>query len=152
MNTVTTLKELLANEEAEYEKLLKKIEPLLKEQKIYEDKISAFRKLISSYENPVLEEDKGKTGLRRVRVKVKGGTTTASAIRSIVGKYENDFTVNDVRPVFKENFPELNFSRYSFHNVMKERVESGESKVVEQGEGITPSRFRNIVQKELYNA
>lgn len=148
---IDTLKELLASEEGEYKKLVEQIKALLDEKGRFEEKIANYKKLISSY-GEVIKEEGGQPGKNiptgRTKRNLSGGSV--SVIKSLVDSVEGEYTIQDIKSLFAEQYPDMEFSRYSFHNAIKNRVKTGRTKLVTKGAGTTPAIYKNLRQENLF--
>jgi hypothetical protein len=148
-NPQKTFEDILASEEKNYAEILSKIDSLLKERDLLEDRISSLKKLISSYSGSGTEEIKTQGQRPTLLLRRTRFPSAASAIKSLIDRQTDEYTVQVIQGLFEREFPNLSFSRNSFHVVVNKMVEEGLVKIIEKGVGTNPSRYRNMRQPSI---
>ncbi|MFC1523971.1 hypothetical protein ACFL6N_04190 [Thermodesulfobacteriota bacterium] len=149
-NTINTLKRILEENQADFNKLQDKIDSLLEQKKILEEKIGHYQSLISLEGGEVnVQKSHDQAQLPMKRTRRRPPQTAMSVLRRLIKKNENNFTVAEIRDQFEESYPKMKYSRHSFHNIVSEGIADGRIQLVEQGKGKTPSLYRNVRQRKL---
>ena len=151
-NTLEALNDMLNKERTKHNVVLAKIQPLMDEQRITEEKIKHYERLISlESDEEHISSPKGdrmqtmkQTTFDFSKIRRSQFPSAKSAMRYLISRIETEYDVNYVDEIFIEKFPNLNFSKHSFHQIMKERVKNGKTMVASKGVGRATSRYLNI--------
>lgn len=150
-NTVEILRNILSEYQAEHDGIQSQIEPLIKKQEYLKEKIVNYQRVLSLETGGGAGDSKDtiNTGSAIVHRNRSSFPSAAAAIRYLIGKSGNEFTVSDIQKEFEANCPDLNFSRNSFHTIVKGMIAKGRAQQLRPGGGSSPATYTKIVQGRL---
>jgi len=127
------LEELKKKAQAKYATKLKELE--LEYQKNL-DAIERVFALMDKNDNNTIEKRVAQTQQKRM--------ATSQTVREIVSRFNNEFSVHDIRREALNMNPPLEVSKNVLHSVIKQKRIKNEIEMVAEGSGRTPSVYRNV--------
>lgn len=149
-STVETLKGIFNKELGKYKALSDKIKPLLDEQRILEEKIEHYKKLISLEGGQLPSQAVPPQEVTPPTFERTKFPSARSAMRRLVEQTDGEFTINDIKTLFEEKFPSMSFSKHSFHNLLGQMIQEGAATLIASGVGRSPSRYGSVKQIRLF--
>ena len=70
-------------------------------------------------------------------------------IRELIKNQENEFTIQNIKDLFNNQYKDMEWSRYSFHGAINIMISKGLVKIIKKGDNTTQSIFKNINGEEV---
>lgn len=128
--------ELKKKAKADYERKLKELEVE------YQKNIDAISR-VSSFMNKDVD-DKSQVAVTEVSEEHTKANATSQEVREIIERFNNQWSVVDVRRVLADKIPPRELSKNVLHNVIKQKREKGEIKTVKEGVGRRPAIYETV--------
>lgn len=129
------LNELKKKAQDDYENKLREIEVEYQKNLEAIDRVAALMEIDKTQSSPSEEQPQPQPQKKMM--------ATSQTIREIVNRFDNEFSVTDIREEAAKMSPPLDVSKNVLHSVIKQKREKNELITIQEGVGRTPAIYKN---------